>query len=196
MKETFAPLSAGPLAAGATYVRRVDETAHRVTLTSPALEVMTDLLQVQAATVEPNVSIDAALERMKHAGVRLLLVANNQHELLGIVTARDLQGERPVRFQTEIGVKRAEVLVRDVMTPRDLLEVIALRDVERSQVGNVVATLKRMGRQHALVADGANGRLRVRGLFSTTRIGRQLGVTLDVEGQAHTFAELEAALRS
>jgi hypothetical protein len=34
----------------------------------------------------------------------------------------------------------------------------------------------------------------IRGIFSASRISRQLGVPLDTSGVAYTFAELEAAL--
>lgn len=195
MTSPYRVLSTGPLAPGAGYVRRVDATADRVTPAAPALAVMTDLDQVQAVTVDPNLPIDLALERMKHAGVRLLLVITPQHEVIGLITARDIQGERPLKVQTEFGLTRGDVLVRDVMTGRDQLEALALADVERAQVGDIVATLKAMGRQHALVLEAGPGGPRVRGIFSTTRIARQLGVTIHVEGQAHSFAELEAALR-
>lgn len=185
-----------PLAAGATVMRRVDATDHRVTADRPALEVMTDLAQIDAVRVAPNLPIDGALERMKNAGVRLLFVTNPADELLGVITSRDLEGEKPVRFQHEVGVSHAEVLVRDIMTPRDKLEALKFDDVRRAQVGDIVATLRHMGRQHALVVERADGRERIRGLFSTSRIGRQLGQSLEVDETAHTFAEIGAALRS
>ena len=59
-------------------------------------------------------------------------------------------------------------------------------------VGHVLETLRRAGRQHALVSD-AEGM--VRGVFSISQIARQLGVAPPVGGEvARTFAEIEAAL--
>jgi hypothetical protein len=113
-----------------------------------------------------------------------------------VITSRDIEGEKPLRFQHEAGVGRSEVLVRDIMTPRDRLDVLQLDDVQRARVGDVVATLRHLGRQHALVVERDGARQRVRGLFSTTRIGRQLGTVLEVGETAHTFAEIGAALRS
>ena len=78
------------------------------------------------------------------------------------------------------------------MTPAADVEVIALGDVEGSRVGHVLETLRRLGRQHALVADADN---MVRGIFSISQIARQLGVTLPTGGSvARTFSEIEAAL--
>lgn len=176
-------------------MRRADAAEQRVTENSPALEVMTDLAVIDAVRVSSNVAVDAALEQMKSSGVRLLFVASSGDELLGVITSRDIEGEKPLRFQRETGLTRADVLVRDIMTSRDGLEVLRLDDVRHARVGDIVATLKNMGRQHAIVVDASGGKMRVCGLFSTTRIGRQLGVVLEVAETARTFSEIEAALR-
>jgi hypothetical protein len=70
----------------------------------------------------------------------------------------------------------------------------------------VLETLRRAGRQHALVVDHevvAAGsplerpvrRAMVRGIFSVSQLARQLGLLLPQAGEvARTFAEIEAAL--
>ena len=197
MAESYAPLVHHTLARDARLQRRTDVAPQaRVTTASPALQVMTDLEQVDAVRIAPGIAIDAALERMRISGVRLLFVTGPGDDLLGVITARDIEGEKPVRLQHELGVTRAEVLVRDIMTARESIEVLLLDDVERARVGDVVATLRAIGRQHALVVDPRGGMTRVRGLFSTSRIGRQLGAALEVGETAHGFAEIGAALRS
>lgn len=196
MAETYTALVHYTLARDARLDRRTDaETMARATLASPALQVMTNLQQVDAVRVAPGVAIDTALERMKISGVRLLFVTGPGDELLGVITSRDIEGEKPARMQHGLGVTRAEVLVRDIMTARESIEVLLLDDVERARVGDVVATLRSIGRQHALVVDPRDGATRVRGLFSTSRIGRQLGAALEVGEMAHGFAEIGAALR-
>jgi hypothetical protein len=59
-------------------------------------------------------------------------------------------------------------------------------------VGHVVATMRAVRRQHLMVSED-NGRV-IRGLFSATRIARQLGVELNTTEVARTFADIEAAL--
>ena len=78
----------------------------------------------------------------------------------------------------------------------DVMDVIDLRDAMHASVGDVVATLKALGRQHLLVGslEVGNPNYRVRGLFSATQIGRQLGVAVQTFEVASTFAEIEAAL--
>lgn len=165
-----------------------------VTVRSPAIDVMTDLNRVQAASVDPNLTMDKAEERMRNARVRLLFVLNESGDVLGLVTLNDLKGMRPMRFQQEMGVSRSEVLVRDIMTPRDKLEALAMANVAEASVGDIIETLKRTGRQHALVIERTTDGPAIRGIFSARQIGRQLGVRIDTDGIAWTFAELEAAL--
>ena len=56
-------------------------------------------------------------------------------------------------------------------------------------------TLRHSGRQHALVLDATErDRPRVRGIFSTSQLARQLGEAVQTGEVAYTFAEIEAAL--
>lgn len=164
----------------------------RVTLDSPAVSVMTDFSQIAAATVEPDASIETANDFMKQRGVRALLVTDP--DVIGILTATDVLGEKPVKLALERGVRRHEIRVADIMTPRELIELISFSEIREARVGHIVATLKQAGRQHLLVGERAPGRVLVRGIFSLSQVARQLGVDLQPTSFAHTFAEIEAAL--
>ena len=77
------------------------------------------------------------------------------------------------------------------MTSQHKIEVLELSDVSTSRVGDIVATLKRMGRQHALVIErDADGQQTIRGLLSTSQIGRQLGESIETTDVAGNFANL------
>jgi len=170
----------------------------RVRLDAPALDVMTDLCMIPAATIDAEAPLDAANRFMIRRGVRLLLVTDDGRQVLGLITATDVLGERPVKFAVERDVSRQDILVRDIMTPRERLEVLWYSDLIAAEVGHVVATLRYAGRQHALVAEpGPNGiGQTVRGIFSLSQIARQLGVSIPSTEIASTFAEIEAALGS
>jgi len=128
-------------------------------------------------------------------GVRLLLVVDQDRKVLGLITATDILGEKPVLAASERGLRREEVMVRDIMTPQERLEVLAMTDVRAAKVGHVVATLQKAGRQHAVVVDhDGMGRQTVRGLFSATQIARQLGVAILTSEVARTFSEIESML--
>ena len=168
----------------------------RVRLDSAALDVMTDLRLVPAATVDVGMSQLEAHRAMQARGVRLLLVTDTDRGVVGVVTAADFLGERPVRVAREHGLRPDELGVAKVMTPLSAMEAVRLEDVLRSEVGHVIATLRRSGRQHALVVEPAGeGRSRIRGIFSMTQLARQLGEALPEATEiARSFAEIEAAL--
>lgn len=195
MKRDYPTLTPRPLKPGATFRRPAPLAPARVTLESPAVEVMTDLTQVQVVTVDAQCTIDAAEHRMIARGVRLLLVVDPDDRLLGLITASDILGEKPVKHIQAYRVSRRDVLVRDVMTPQERLEVLLMSQVRAAPVGSVVATLRRSGRQHALVVDDGDGGLeKVRGIFSVTQIARQLGVVIQAPEVARTFSEIERQL--
>lgn len=132
---------------------------------------------------------------MMRNNVHSLLVSDEKRCILGVVTSTDILGEKPMQVVRERSVRHEEVLVRNIMTPRERLEVIDFEDVRSAEVGHVVATLQRNGRQHALVAElSLSGRQMIRGIFSATRIASQLGREISAVQVASTFAEIEAAI--
>lgn len=190
----FRILTAGALDAGVRFQRPRQSLPDHVTLDSPAIDILTDLSQVSAETVSANTSVDDAEEKMIAGGVRLLFVTNQLNQVTGIVTSKDLSGERILHFINDSKTARKDLMVRDIMTPQHKIEVLEMGDVATARVGDIVATLKRMGRQHALVIDrNADGKQTIRGLLSTSQISRQLGESIDTTDVAGSFASLARA---
>lgn len=195
MDETYAPLATHAMEPGTPFVLTEPTDAGPAGMQDPALRVMTDLRRVRALTVGAGTAMDSAYQRMRVNGVRMLLVVDEANRVVGLITSTDVEGEKPVQRMHDRSIRREELIVADVMTACERLEVIELHDVERACVGQVVASLKSMGRQHALVVErDADGRQRLRGLFSATQIGRQLGEPIPVADVARSFAEVEQAL--
>ena len=207
MERQYHPLPLRELGAGAGFRRPMQPEAARVTADSPALDVMTDLTRTTPATIRPQAPLSGANQFMITRGVRLLLVVDDHESVLGLITATDILGERPLRVATERGLRRDELSTADVMTPAEQVEVIALEDARGARVGHVLETLRRAGRQHALVVDydvtpaarplaPPLKRTMVRGIFSISQVARQLGVALPSVGEiALTFSQIEAAIR-
>jgi signal-transduction protein with cAMP-binding, CBS, and nucleotidyltransferase domain len=157
------------------------------------MDVMTDLTKVAAVAIDPRASLEQAEQRMITAGVRLLFVINQYQHVTGIITSRDLDGDRVMARLSEAGVRRQDLTVREIMTPQHHVEVLEMGDVATSRVGDLVATLKGMGRQHALVVEAdRSGKQSIRGVLSTTQISKQLGESIDTSDRAGSFAGLAA----
>jgi CBS domain-containing protein len=203
----FQALPIRELGANAGFRRPMQPQAPRVGAESPAVQVMTDLARVAPATIRPGAPLGAANQFMITRGVRLLLVVDDHEVVLGLITATDLLSEKPMRVAIDRGLRRDELSVADVMIPAEAVEVIAYADVEGARVGHVLETLRRAGRQHALVVDHdeipsgrpltpPTRRTMVRGIFSISQIARQLGVAVPAAGEvARTFSEIESAIR-
>jgi len=190
----YAALPLRQLRSDARLRAATPHSGERLTLDSRALSVMTDFAIVPAATIEPDASVDDANRSMIRRGVRSLIVVDHARRVLGIITATDVLGERPMQVALAHGVKHDEVAVREVMTPLDRMEAIPIAALLDAKIGHVAATLRKAGRQHALVVEsGADGDT-VRGTFSLTQIASDLGIAIESASVAATFAEVEAAL--
>ena len=167
-----------------------------VSLEDPAISVMTDLMHVRAITVDSDQTITFAFELMRHVSVRMLVVIDRDGLLGGLITARDILGEKPINIMNSERISRDEIKVQQVMTSVATLNPFNFADVEHATVKDVIIKLREAGRQHAIVIesqDDADG-YSLRGIFSITQIGSQLGMNISGDGHVQSFAEFEQLL--
>ena len=181
---------------GTALAQATPGNTQRVTRDPPALEVMTDLTLVKAATTSPATSLRQAEQMMIYLGVRMLFVVSDMPSVEGLITTTDLRGERQMRLVHERGAHYDELCVADVMTSLAMLDAIEHRRMTSATVGNVIATLQRFGRNHLLVVSeaGTGGPRQVCGVLSRSQIERQLGEPIAVTPIANSFSEIERAL--
>jgi CBS domain containing-hemolysin-like protein len=194
MAINYKAIPSSTLDVGVPFKRPSHNLPESVSLNSSALDVMTDLSLVSAMTISPCAYLQEANERMIATSVRLLFVVNQFTHVIGIVTSKDLTGEKIVKHLQASGGKREDIIVRDLMTPQHKIEVIDFDMVAKAKVGDLVETLKRMGRQHALVVESSaeTDKQIIRGVLSATQVGKQLGIDIDTADVAGSFAELAA----
>lgn len=182
----FKCLKVSTLESNSTYARAYSHQRNLINMKSSALEVMTDLHFVSAITIHSGSTIIQASQQMISQGVRLLLVVGDSDEVIGLITTRD--------FNTQEMSK--ETTIDSVMTPFNEIEVMDMDEVLHAVVGDVVETLKRSQRQHALSAeeDPTTGRTVIRGVFSATQISRQLGIAVQSDQILQTFADIDQAV--
>jgi signal-transduction protein with cAMP-binding, CBS, and nucleotidyltransferase domain len=113
-----------------------------VTIDSPALEVMTDLTQVKAATIHPATTLRQAEQAMIYQGVRMLFVVTDMPSVEGLIATTDLRGDKQMRIVHERNLRYDELCVADVMTELSMLDAIDYERMKGATVGNLIATLK------------------------------------------------------
>ena len=184
------------IARNAKFNRRNQKRRNVVSMTSHAIDVMTDLSEVAPYSIYATASIDEANDRMITYGVRLLFVSDGRGNLVGLITASDILGEKPMQYIAEHGGTRNEIFTQDIMTSAENIDVLDMADVEKANVGDIVETIKDTRRQHLLVVEPTTDDSKevLRGIFSTSQIARQLGIEINLTDQASTFAEFEKAL--
>lgn len=194
---TFHALPLRPLHDKALDLARTEAHAE---LTDPATAVFTDLRVAPGVIVPATEGLEETRRLMQLAGVRMAFVVDSTEAVIGLVTLADLQGEQPLLVARHRSAHAHELTALEVMTPVPHWTVIDMRNVQRAQVGHIVATFRAAGQRYLIViepADGAaseHGRSVIRGVFSANRVERALGHSIEEELRSRNFAELAAAL--
>ncbi len=108
--------------------------------------------------MERTNTLAATRERMQKLGVRMLLVTGATGAVMGIVTVTDLDSGRPEKIAAKTGEQPDELLVQDIMTLRGESRCCTLEGGQiGATVGQVLNSLRKAGRRHALVLDDGDG---------------------------------------
>ncbi len=168
-----------------------------------ARSAMVDFHRACPLTVEPELQIGAALQKMIGAGVRTLLVVVDRH-MTGLITAYDIQGQKPLQFLRGSDCihpkcRHEDIEVADIMTPVGTLPTLRFEDVRYARIGDIVETFRKTRQTHLLVTDRQDDQsTEIRGLISRTEIERRLGIspaeasTARIEQETSMFTRLTA----
>jgi CBS domain-containing protein len=145
-------------------------------LRDPALTVMTDFRERASVTVPDTASIDEALEHMRHTGVRCAFAVDDRRRIVvGLITAYDITGEKPMQFMHSEAIPRREVLVRDIMQEISECRVVDIKQIERATVAAVSNMFAKNQLTHVPVVETSEGgEQRLRGLLSAAKVKRLL----------------------
>lgn len=155
----------------------------------PALTVMTDFRERASVTVAVTAAIDEALEHMRHAGVRCAFTIDDRSRVVGLITAYDIVGEKPMQYMQSRAITRREVLVRDIMQRVAAWRVADIKQIERVSVAAVAHMFAEKRLTHLPIMETSEaGEQRLRGLLSAAKVKRLLSrpesVRCDVTGIA------------
>ena len=189
-------LSTFRLEPGTAIAQAQSRQTASVTVDSPALAVMTDLTDVKAVTTSPETSLRQAEQIMINQGVRMLFVVTDMSSVEGLITSTDIHGEKQMSLVNQRNAHYDELTVADVMTDLSKLDAVDFARMRSTTVGDLIATLRKFGRNHLLVVQAATDQTprRVRGVISRSQIERQLGTVINISPIANSFSEIERAL--
>ena len=163
-------------------------------LNDPALSLLTDLHHGPCVVARQDDGLDETLHLMQRAGVRMVFVSGANADLVGLCTADDLLGERPVLRASVHHVPHDELRVADVMTPVTQWDTIDLVEVRTAKLGEVAATMHDHGLRYLIVTQHKDDKVVLRGLFSARRLEQALDTKIESDLHSRSFAELEQVL--
>jgi CBS domain-containing protein len=142
----------------------------------PALTVMTDFRERASVIVPDTAVIDEALEHMRHTGVRCAFAIDDRWRVVvGLITAYDITGEKPMQYMQSRAIPRREVLVRDIMQEISECRVADIKQVESATVVAVSNMFAKYRLTHVPVMEmSETGEQRLRGLLSAAKVKRLL----------------------
>ena len=186
MQPAYTPRDCIPLQANLT-IESPEQPPELVHFHDSAMQVFTDFARVYPVTITADRTIDYALHKMKNSGVRLLLVVNKKHHMIGLISAYQIMGDDPVRLAEDRQLDHSQITVGMLMQPQSDIKVLELSHLRDARVGHIVATLHQLEQKYMIVVDQGN----VSGLFSASQISKQLGrKILEEEMPAHSLAEM------
>jgi len=142
----------------------------------PATLVMTDFHWHSSVTVSENSTIDAAIDHMKHTGVRCAFVIDGKmSRVVGMITAYDISGEKPLQYMQLASISRADILVKNIMHKIADWQVANLKDIEKATVADVLKVFTDTDVTHIPVMETNNKNEQcLRGLLSFAKVKRLL----------------------
>ncbi|PCJ45671.1 MAG: hypothetical protein COA74_15265 [Gammaproteobacteria bacterium] len=166
----------------------------KIDLNSNAMSLQVDFTKKPAITVNQSASVDDALNLMKLSGVRTLMIIDSKNDFVGVITAMDIMGRKSMAYANEAGIPRSDVLVKNIMLPKNKLKAVDKDESAHSTVGGIMHTLSALHEQHMLVVTGEGLDMEVCGLYSASDFIRELGITFDTSSISHTFSDLKRVI--
>lgn len=138
-------------------------------------------------------SLDDARAEMELFNLPVLLVADVEKNVIGIITAEDILGEKPVKLSQEKRIPRSEIEVEMIMTPLRDVPTLDAQDLTHAKVGHIIQTLREVN-QHTLLVKHED---KLKGFFSASIISNQLDTVIaDVLSNALSIAQLQHDLHT
>ena len=171
-------------------IKSIQQPVDRESLSmhSRATDVFTDFARHSPLVIERSTGIQDALQMMARTHVKLKLVIDAQESFRGVLTLDDLMSARVLRAMEASGLRRNELTVGHVMTPRSALRAIDISDFAVAKIGDLVATMKKYGEHHILVVDMQS--LCVRGIVSANEIARRMNTPVVISERANSFTDI------
>lgn len=158
---------------------------------TPATKVITDFKRYKPQMIDSYLTVSDARILMQVEDVSMKMVVDHEKEFIGILDKEHLSAQNVVLRQMNLGVKYADLLVKDLMHPRSQMLAIDIQQLFEAKVADVIAQLKKSHQEYLLVVDRTAHH--IRGVISSRDIARRLRQPIAIEKEL-TFADIVTAV--
>lgn len=142
-------------------------------LESPATDLFVDFAAESPVYIDAAYSASQAVELLRAAGLRRLMVVGPKKQFLGVVDFAKLNGQEIIK-KISNGYRRDELTVADFLEPSSKLKAFSYQDIAKAKLADVLHTLVSSGLQYCLVVDTETKQ--IRGIISARDISAKLGL--------------------
>ena len=116
-----------------------------IDLASPALKMVNNFTQKKPVRAQHETIIADALKQTSSQQSDFVLVMDDDHKLIGIVSSADLQSAKITIIAQRLNTPRNEVSLRHVMTPINQLMGVSMQSLSYACVGDALQTMEHQG---------------------------------------------------
>ena len=156
-------------------------------LDSPALDIFTDFDISRPIVVDVSTSALGTAKIMEKTHAYMRLVIDKNEKFVGIITMQELSQHNLLVQAKKMGQTIDELLVTDMMVPRDDIQAFDYEQITTAKVSDVVRILQENNLHHMLVID--QKRHHIRGLIAASDLARKLSIPIEIH-QRPSFSEI------
>jgi CBS domain-containing protein len=165
------------------------EAVEDISLETSALKFFTDFHDTKPRVIESSVSASDVNEIMLKSHINMEFVVTGDNHFLGIVSAEDIDN-RKILLKVSEGFKRDEIMITDMMIPKNELVALAFSELAKATIGDVIDMLKDSGHEHFLVIDQETNK--IRGIISAREISRILHLPISIQNKSDFYKVFSA----
>ena len=158
-----------------------------IDLTSPAIKMINNFTNKIPVRASFDTTIEQALKQLNVQPSNFILVTDEQHKLIGIVSSADLQSSKTMIIAQRIGLPRSEVNLHHLMIPLTNLLGVSMQSLSYACIGDALQTMEHHGAMFLLVTTANN---EICGLISAREIAKTLQIPVHITPIANSFSEV------
>lgn len=154
----------------------------------PALQLMRNLILNPIQHIDLGADIDEASLILNRTHHKVSFVVDAQNNIVGLISNARIGSRYILTIADKLNCHRKDLNVGDIMIPIKSLQQISFKQVEQSNVSNLVKTMEQSGADFLLVIDDTNSSFV--GYFDFIDLAKICGANINTVKPANKFSDI------